>query len=192
MRGDATILVVEDEEDLADEYANTLSEKYEVLIAYSGEEALEKVDSTVSVILLDRRMPGISGDEVLDRISKEELGCRVVMVTAVEPSLDIVEMDFDEYLVKPVSRQTIIDVVDQMVLRNTYDERIQEMFAIAAKLATLEAKLDIQQLNQSEQYSRLRSQFEELKQDIDTAHADEDLYLDATREKLEALLKESI
>lgn len=192
MRGDATILVVEDEEDLADEYANILSEKYEVLIAYSGEEALEKVDSTVSVILLDRRMPGISGDEVLDRISKEELGCRVVMVTAVEPSLDIVEMDFDEYLVKPVSRQTIIDVVDQMVLRNTYDERIQEMFAIAAKLATLEAKLDIQQLNQSEQYSRLRSQFEELKQDIDTAHADEDLYLDATREKLEALLKESI
>lgn len=188
MGSQATILVVEDETELADEYANVLSE-YDVRTAYSGEAALEAFDSSVDVVLLDRRMPGLSGDEVLATISEKNTDCRIVMVTAVEPDIDIVEMEFDEYLVKPVSTETLLSVVEQMVARNDHDERLQEMFAVASKLATLESKLELQQLNRSKEYSTLRNRFDELSQQID--RTDEDMYHEATREKIQALLKDS-
>jgi len=185
----ARVLVVDDQTELADGYASTLESAYEVETAYSGEEALEKLDSSVDVVLLDRRMPGLSGDEVLERIRAEEFGCRVVMVTAVDPDVDIVEMDFDEYLVKPVSNDQIVEVVERMLARNSHDEQLREIFAVAARLATLESKLDIHQLEESSEYHNLRSRFGELRGAVDLSDSD-DMYLDATNEKIQALLEE--
>ncbi|ESS07881.1 MAG: response regulator containing CheY-like receiver, AAA-type ATPase, and DNA-binding domain protein [uncultured archaeon A07HN63] len=53
-----TVLVVDDESDVADLYAYRLEDAFSVRTAYSGEEAIETVDETVDVILLDRRMAG--------------------------------------------------------------------------------------------------------------------------------------
>ncbi|TKX52052.1 response regulator, partial [Halorubrum sp. SS7] len=58
------VLVVEDEPDLADLYAAWLGDEYRVRTAYGGREALDQLDETddeVDAILLDRRMPGLSG-----------------------------------------------------------------------------------------------------------------------------------
>lgn len=188
MSDDATVLIVEDEEDLAEMYADTLSERYEVITVHSGEAALEQIDSSVDVLLLDRRMPGISGDDVLEQIDKDELQCRVVMVTAVEPDIGIVEMDFDEYLVKPVTREELIAVVEQMLARNTHDAKLEEMIEVATKLATLETKLELSQLEQSTEYQKLRNRFGELRETVDVPQ--DDMYLTATQEKIQALMKE--
>jgi len=59
----ATVLVVDDEPDVADAYAAQLQNEFIVSTAYGGQEALDKIDDSVNVVLLDRRMPGISGDE---------------------------------------------------------------------------------------------------------------------------------
>ena len=67
---DATVLVVDDEEAVADAYTAQLEGEYETRTAYSGKEALETVDDGVDIVLLDRRMPGRSGDEVLERDRK--------------------------------------------------------------------------------------------------------------------------
>jgi len=78
---------------------------HEVRTAYSGEEALEKVDEDVDIVLLDRLLPDLPdlpGDEVLERVRERGLDCRVVMVTAVDPDFDIVELPVDEYIHKPV------------------------------------------------------------------------------------------
>ncbi len=48
----------------------------------------------------------MSGDEVLDTIAERGIDPAVVMVTAVDPDFDIVEMPFDEYLTKPVTART--------------------------------------------------------------------------------------
>lgn len=53
----ATVLVVDDEKDLADVYAEHLKERYTVRTEYSGNEALEAMSPDVDVVLLDRRMP---------------------------------------------------------------------------------------------------------------------------------------
>ena len=190
MSDEASVLIVEDEEDVAEAYAKVLGDTYNVVTVHTGEAALEHLDRSVDVVLLDRRLPDIPGDEVLERMDKVQLGCRVVMVTAVEPTLDIVEMDFDEYLVKPVTNEELETVVEQMVLRNERDAELQEMIAVATKLATLETKLDIAQLEQSEEYERLMERYTELDQRIDDADRPDDMYLSATREKVRALLND--
>lgn len=69
----ATVLVVDDEPDVADAYAAQLDDQYIVSTAYGGDEALERIDVSVDIVLLDRRMPSTSGDEVLERIRNRDL-----------------------------------------------------------------------------------------------------------------------
>ena len=61
----ADVLVVDDEPDIAESYEMWLQEDHDVEMATSGEAALEALDESVDVLLLDRRMPEMSGDEVL-------------------------------------------------------------------------------------------------------------------------------
>jgi len=161
------VLVVEDERDLADLYATWLRGEYRVRVAYGGREAVEKLDDEVDIALLDRRMPDLSGDETLQAIREEGVGCRVAMVTAVEPDFDIVAMGFDDYLVKPVSREALTETVENLLLRNTYDEGIQELFALASKKALLESEKDPATLDANEEYQELSERVAELRADLD-------------------------
>ena len=160
------VLVVEDERDLADLYATWLRSEYRVRVAYGGREAIEKLDGEVDAALLDRRMPDLSGDETLKAIREEGIKCRVAMVTAVEPDFDIVEMGFDDYLVKPVSRSTLTETVENLLLRSTYDEGIQELFALASKKALLESEKDLATLESNEEYQELSEQVADLRADL--------------------------
>ena len=191
MAGEATVVVVDDDKETAGAYESALNSKYDVQTAYSGEDALELIDGSTDVVLLDRRMPGMSGDEVLAELRSRDFGCRVIMVTGVEPDTDIIDMDFDEYLVKPVENEDLQAAVEQMLVRNRQDETLREMFAIASKLATLEAKLDYDQLTDSEEYDELRHEFLSLQESVELPDAQGDPYLEATLENIEALLKES-
>lgn len=186
---DVVVLVVEDELDLVQTYRANLEEEYDVRTATDGEEGLEKLDGTVDVVLLDRRMPGMSGDEVLDAIRSRGVDCRVVMVTAVDPDTDLLHMDFDEYLVKPVTGAELRDAVERMLARNDLEDRIGEMFAVASKLATLESKLDIDQQERSEEHQQLLDEFQTLRDEVEIPDTEEDYYSEATLEKLQLLLE---
>jgi two-component system response regulator AdeR len=175
------VLVVEDERDLADLYATWLRDEYRVRVAYGGREAIEKLDDEVDVALLDRRMPDLSGDETLQAIREEGIECRVAMVTAVEPDFDIVAMGFDDYLVKPVSREALTTTVENLLLRNSYDEGIQELFALASKKALLESEKDPATLESNEEYQQLSARVAELRSELDETLAsfDDDNNIDA-------------
>ncbi|MFD1684948.1 response regulator transcription factor [Halobellus litoreus] len=161
------VLVVEDEPDLADLYATWLRDEYRVRVAYGGREALEELDEEVDVVLLDRRMPDLSGDEALEAIRERDVGCRVAMVTAVEPDFDIVAMGFDDYLVKPVSRDSLKETVENLLRRNTYDDGIQELFALASKKALLESEKDAATLEEHEEYQELTERVRNLRAQLD-------------------------
>ena len=94
---DPTVLVVEDEPDIAALYSGFLEERYDVTVAETATEAVDRVDAAVDVVLLDRRLPDGSGDDVLEHIRESGYDCRVAMVTAVEPDFDIIDMGFDLY-----------------------------------------------------------------------------------------------
>lgn len=162
-----TVLVVEDDPDLADLYAEWLKDEYNVRTAYGGEKALQTIDDDVDIALLDRRMPDLSGDQVLDAIRDRNIECRVAMVTAVEPDFDIVEMGFDNYLVKPVSREALQDTVSNLLLRSEYDKGMQELFSLASKKALLESEHGSAELQDHDEYQDLTDRIRELRDELD-------------------------
>ncbi|WP_123534288.1 response regulator [Halosimplex salinum] len=171
--GVATVLVVDDNEAVADVYASQLGESYEVLTAYDGHTALELVTEDVDVVLLDRRMHGLSGQEVLERIRKRDLTCGVVMVTAVDPGFDIVDMGFDDYLLKPVKGAELQSVVAETV--NRLDKRtvVREYHALAAKVATLRVEKNPAELAESDEYDELVERLDRLEAQIEAEEAEE-------------------
>jgi len=169
------VLIVDDEERVADTYKLRLGEGYEVEIALSGKEALETIDEEFDVVLLDRRMSEMSGDEVLEEIRKRGLDCRVVMVTAVDPDFDITEMDFDDYVVKPVEKEQLQDVVDHAVKISEYNEQMQELSALKLKRNVLEIELPGHELDESPKYQTLVESIENQKEAIRELEDDLDL-----------------
>ena len=169
-----TVLVVDDERDVTELYTTWLATSHEVRSAYGGDEALETVDDSVDVVFLDRQMPGTSGDDVLDAIDERGIDCRIVMVTAVDPDFDIVEMPFDDYLTKPVTREDLLGMVTEMQRRDSYDDHLQQYFAEVSKKATLEAEKNTAELDANEQYTEVSQRVEKLREEADSAVTDLD------------------
>jgi CheY-like chemotaxis protein len=136
------VLMVDDEKKVADAYALRLEGVADVTVAYGGREALETVAEgrPPDVVLLDRHMPGLSGDEVLERLREREVDTRVIMVTAIDPGLGILDMPFDDYLSKPVEREDIRAAVDQQCQVLAY-ELLGEYFSLESTRAVLDAEL---------------------------------------------------
>ncbi len=164
MTGDKTILVVDDDTNIADLYTMWLEPEYEVRTAYGGEEALEQVDESVELVVLDRRMPEVTGDEVLETIREKGFDCLVVLVTAVDPEFNIVELPFDAYLTKPVLREDLTEMVEMLLERET-DETNREYHALQAKKEVLEAERTPAELRHSELYAELTERIEQLVDD---------------------------
>ena len=178
---ETTVLVVDDEPDVAELYAAWLGTEHEVRRANGGQEALDLVDG-VDVVFLDRQMPKMSGDEVLDEIDARGLDCRVVMVTAVDPDFDIIEMPFDEYLTKPVGRSDLLEMVETMLTRDSYDEQLQEYFSMASKKATLESEKNPVELDANEEYHEVSERVEALREEADAAASELDDFESAFRD----------
>ncbi|MFB6127394.1 MAG: HalX domain-containing protein [Halolamina sp.] len=165
---DLTVLVVDDEPAVADGQAARLSDEYAVTTAYDGRAALETAATAEpEVVLLDRRMPGMSGDAVLRELRRGPLDPRVAMLTGVEPDGDILAMPFDDYLVKPVAGDDLLATVEGLAARATYDEQLQEYFSLASKIAVLETEHDDETLAELSEYDELQSELTELKATLD-------------------------
>ncbi len=148
-------LVVDDEQEVADAYALRLRGCCEVETAYSGEEAFSIIDdSPVDIVLLDRHMPGMSGDDVLKELDERGFYGRIVMVTAVDPGFDVLDLPFDDYLCKPVDREDVRAVVDQQQQILAY-ETLGEYFSLEAKRAVLESEMSAERRNENEQYAEI-------------------------------------
>jgi len=120
-----TILVVDDEEDILElvKY-NLVREGFQVEIAVTGEQALEKAVSLLPhMMLLDLMLPGIDGLEVARRL-KWDYRTRcvpIVMLTAKGEEADIVtglELGADDYMVKPFSPRILIARIKAVLRRN--------------------------------------------------------------------------
>ncbi|WP_435179992.1 response regulator [Halorussus sp. AFM4] len=172
----ATVLVVDDEPSLTAVYESWLSE-YEVLVAHDGAEALSTLDrrgDDVDVVLLDRRMPGTSGDEVLPAIREREVDCRVAMLTAVAPGYDIVDMPFDDYVTKPVSGDQLRETVESLLARADYVDGLDRYYALVAKHAALTAERPRRELLENERFAELEADIRELERELEDAVSFED------------------
>ena len=163
-----TVLVVENEDHLAELYTDYLADDYDVRTVYGGVEAIEMLSADLDVVLLDRRMPVVSGNEVLTEIENRGLNCRVAMVTAVDPDFDIIEMGCDDYIVKPVTREDITEVVGRLMKATEYDDRKRELSAKRLKRNVLEVERTRAELEGSEEFERLTAEIEQLEREVES------------------------
>lgn len=159
-----TVLVVEDEPEMRELLTTFVRPKYRVKSAETGTEAMELVESA-DVMLLDRRLPGMTGTEVLEAIRRDGNDIPVAMVSAVDPTFDILEMEFDDYLTKPVGQQELLTAVRALVQRIEHDPVLREYFALRTKIRLLEAEKPRHQLARHAAYDALRERFEAVKHD---------------------------
>jgi DNA-binding response OmpR family regulator len=161
------VLIVEDEQELADLYAEYLRDSYDVEVAYSGEEALELIPGGYDVALLDRRMPVVSGNEVVAHMADRGVNCRVALITAVNPDFEIIDMRIDDYLVKPVTRAELRETVERLLRIEEYNERAQELTAKKLKRNVLEIEKPRAELEDSEEFQELCRSIDSLENEVD-------------------------
>lgn len=120
----AKVLVVDDERRFVEAHRRWLEDDYEVQTAVGGEAALELIDEDIDVLLLDRQMPNVSGMEVLNEVRERELGCIIIFISSVKPEPDIIESEFDDYLIKPTGKEVLIEKIEHWLdVRGQSDRR---------------------------------------------------------------------
>jgi DNA-binding response OmpR family regulator len=107
------VLIVEDHAKLALTVANGLRRLgMAVDVAFDGEDALAHVALTgYDVVVLDRDLPGLHGDEVCRQLVADGMECRVLMLTAAGTVRDRVEglrLGADDYLPKPFDASELV------------------------------------------------------------------------------------
>ncbi|WP_375487694.1 response regulator transcription factor [uncultured Jatrophihabitans sp.] len=118
------ILVVEDEVQLAEAVARGLRrEGMAVDVATDGDDGYRKAALTrYDVVVLDRDLPGLSGDEICRRLRDEDILTRVMMLTAsgtVEDKVTGLGLGADDYLAKPFAFQELVARVRALGRRTT-------------------------------------------------------------------------
>ncbi|MDF0531701.1 response regulator transcription factor [Tsukamurella sp. 8F] len=125
------VLIVEDEESLADPLAFLLrKEGFETTVVGDGAEALRHFDSAgADIVLLDLMLPGMSGTDVCKQL-RTRSSVPVIMVTARDTEIDKVvglELGADDYVTKPYSARELIARI-RAVLRRGADSQSADDF----------------------------------------------------------------
>ncbi|CCQ89348.1 putative Response regulator, CheY-like [Nitrospina gracilis 3/211] len=118
------VLVIDDEQDVRDVIRLQLEQHgLHVLEAENGEEAIKVLHSennlvNIGVILCDIRMPKINGIEAIDYLKKNAPGIPIVVITGypdTELAVGLMRKGVKDYLVKPVEKEKLFKVVDQLI-----------------------------------------------------------------------------
>ena len=115
------ILVLEDEASIRSFIMiNLKKNNFDIVETSSGEEALEKLDDTVDIALLDVMLPGISGFEVCKRAREQYPTLGIIMLTAKgqeENKIEGLELGADDYIVKPFSPKELLARINALARR---------------------------------------------------------------------------
>ena len=127
--GRARILVIDDEAVVRLSYAMSLAADYETLTASDGTQALSLMQSApADVVMLDERMPGLQGLEVLKAIKAGWPESEVVIITgfpSVDSAKEAVRLGAFDYLAKPVGPDEVLGAARNALLRKQWTLRKQ-------------------------------------------------------------------
>lgn len=156
------VLVVDDEETIRSLLQRILKEAgYDVITAANGQDALDKVSQTmIGVVVLDIKMPGMTGMEVLRRLTVNWPETCVVMATAVadaQTAIEAMKMGAYDYIIKPFDRDDLVLKVRRAV------EKRELLLKNERRRVELEEKV-------GQQTKRLQEQFTDLVQTLAREH----------------------
>ncbi|MEO1437323.1 MAG: ATP-binding protein, partial [Bacteroidota bacterium] len=121
-----TLLVVEDNQDLSQYLQLLLRQKYQVLLAANGQEAIDileqlhQQDRKPDLIITDLMMPILNGQELVQQVKKDSrfLAIPIVVMTALSElglKLDLLRIGIDDYLTKPFFEQELLTMIEKQL-----------------------------------------------------------------------------
>ncbi len=114
-----TVLVVEDELGPRESLRAVLQADYQVLLASEGEQALQIIEhAPVDVVLLDLRLPGLSGWQVVNKLKALHPSLQVIVVTSYDPDERVnqeLRSHLFAYIVKPFNVSHLRETVKRAV-----------------------------------------------------------------------------
>ena len=121
-----SVLVVDDEKNIRQTLAQALVPMgLHVETAVNGEEALQKVrDAEFDLMLLDLKMPGVDGMEVLRSLSDVRPEIRIIIITAygtVKNAVEAIKLGAVDFIEKPFSPREIRELVNSVLARDTLE-----------------------------------------------------------------------
>ena len=122
------ILIVDDDPGIREAFRLVLEEDYELVEAVDGPQALDRVqNSPVDLVLLDVRLPGMDGIEVLERIKGIDENIEVVLVTAVQTvraAVMAMKLGAFDYVTKPFDEDEILPLIHRALERRALDREV--------------------------------------------------------------------
>lgn len=124
------ILLIEDEKEIRQAMSNFLErESYQVKAVETGEAGLEAFETEeFHLILLDMMLPGIGGEEVLEKVRRKS-DVPILIISALTDELiqlDAFAQSVDDYVVKPFSMKILVYKIASL-LRRVYEKQKQEI-----------------------------------------------------------------
>jgi len=137
-RPNASILIVDDEQGVRESLRMILKSSYKIYLAQGGEEALTCIQKNkIDLILLDLRMPGLSGLDTLREIRKISADIDVIIVTAYGTIANVqqaITCGVSDFITKPFDVFEVLHVVNRTI-KKRYD--ILKTEAIFQKIRSL-------------------------------------------------------
>jgi len=121
----ATILVIDDDPGVAQVLELMLDQLgFEVTVVNNGEEALDAFFSgDYDLVISDVYMPGMSGQEVARAVKEAKAGVPVILITGWGLQLDSSEMGVDGMIAKPFKKETLSQLINNVLTDRRGDER---------------------------------------------------------------------
>lgn len=126
------ILIVDDEEEFVQALAERLTiREYDVTTTFTGQDAIDKVGQfNFDIVILDVKMPGVSGVDVLKAIKSTKPLTEVIMLTGnatVETAIEGMKLGAFDYLMKPCDTDDLIGKINKAYDKKTeHEEKIRE------------------------------------------------------------------
>lgn len=145
-----TVLIVEDEPSLAELFSHRLEDDYDTTIANHAGDAIAHIDAETDYVFLDRKLPGMSGDKVLEYIVENSFDANVIIVSAINPDQNVIHDVYDEYLVKSVDEGELREAIDRVDMKNRliellgkYVRKAETWEAVRSRLNTPESDANV-------------------------------------------------
>ena len=154
-----TVLIADADRRITDLYGQWLTDRYTVFRAHNYEELGRQVDANTDIVLFDEGLPGTSATGCVEAVGPD---CRTIMLTGDRPGFELLSVECDDVLRKPIVRETALEAIDRQLTRRGESAQRREQASLAAMQSLFESVYPEETLDRIEEYQTRRSRLETL------------------------------
>ena len=163
-----TVLLADDDPRLLEMYSLWLSTEYDVVTVENGRDALHALDESMDVAVLDRTMPGLTGDEVVAAVRSIGQPTPIAFLTSMQVSPSDVSLPADRLLCKPISKDELHGAIESLLGLEDRSSIAREVDARKHRLKFVERHLG-SSVTGTDAYERARADLEAIEDERESA-----------------------